>query len=309
MTTRMAAGVAAVLMALLGMTAATASPAAAAGPALSWAPPSGWQSYPEKKVTSDTSLTTLDGGGKDMRITLPARPVGPITIQNCRNAVLIGGSIKVLPFSQVGGYDQRAIYVKGCTGTVHIEGVLIDGNVARSESDGIAVNAPAATVQIQNVRAEGLRGSLSGNHADVFQPWGGVREFRIDRLTGSTNYQGLTAKPSSNSIGKGTIRNANVFSSGITPTDMGGYFFWINCNEYPLNLANVYVSPRSGRPFTQSVWPSVTHSTCPASVSGGVASWPKSTKTVGTVRQGTPTDGDYVPARAVGIGYVSPGYV
>ncbi len=309
MITRLAAGLAAVLMTLLGVTAATTTSAAAAGPALSWAPPSGWQSYPETKVTSATTLTYIDGRGGDVRITLPATPVGPISIQNCRNAVLIGGSIKVLPSSKVNGWDQRAIMVSGCTGTVHIEGVFIDGNVAGSEADGIAVNAPQALVQIQNVRAVGLRGSYSGNHADVFQPWGGVREFRIDRLTGSTNYQGLTVKPASNSIGKGTIRNANVFSSGVTPVDKGGYFFWLNCNEYPLTLENVHVSPRSGRPFNQSVWPSVTHESCPATVSGGVASWPKSPRTVGVVRQGTPTGGDYVPAGVAGSRYVSPGYL
>jgi hypothetical protein len=308
MKTRVAAGVAAVLMMLLGVTAVSVAPAAAAGPVLSWAPPSGWQSYPEKKVTSTTALTTVDGGGKDVRITLPAKPVGPIAIQNCRNAVLIGGSIKVLPSSQVNGYDQRAIYVKGCTGTVHIEGVLIDGNVAGSEADGIAVNAPKALVQMQNVRAVGLRGSYSGNHADVFQPWGGVREFRIDRMTGSTNYQGLTVKPASNSIGKGTIRNANVFSSEVTPIDKGGYFYWMNCDEYPLTLDNVYVSPRTGRSYGQSVWPNATHSSCAPTISGGAASWPKSPQTVGKVLQGLPSGGDYVPAKAVGTGYVSPGY-
>jgi hypothetical protein len=308
MLTRVAAGIAAVLMMLLGVTAVSPAPAAAAGPLLSWAAPSGWQSYPEKKVTSSSALTVVDGGGRDVRITLPAKPVGPITIQNCRNAVLIGGSIKVLPSSRVNGADQRAIYVKGCSGTVHIEGVLIDGNVAGSEADGIAVNAPAAVVQIQNVRAVGLRGSLSGNHADVFQPWGGVREYRIDRLTGSTNYQGINVKPASNAIGKGAIRNANVFSSGVTPTDRGGYFFWMNCNEHPLTLENVFVSPRVGKGFNQSVWPSVTHPSCAATVSAGVARWSQSPKTVGAVRQGAPTGGDYVPAGAAGIGYVSPGY-
>jgi hypothetical protein len=309
MMTRVAAGVAAVLMTLLGVTAVSAAPAAAAeGPVLSWAPPSGWKSYPEKKVTSATTLTTVDGGGSDVRIKLPAKPVGPITIRNCRNAVLIGGSIKVLPSSRVGGADQRAIYVKNCTGTVHIEGVLINGNVAGSEADGIAVNAPKAVVQMQNLRVVGLRGSHSGNHADVFQPWGGVREYRIDRLTGSTNYQGLTVKPASNSIGKGTIRNANVFSSGVTPVDKGGYFFWMDCNGHPLTLDKVYVSPREGRSFGQSVWPNATHPSCPNSVSDGVASWSESPKTAGTIRQGTPSGGDHVPASAVGIGYVSPGY-
>ncbi|PZA19172.1 hypothetical protein, partial [Modestobacter versicolor] len=263
---------------------------------------------PQKTVTSATALTVLDGRGGDLRVTLPSTPVGPITIQNCRNAVLIGGSIRVLPSSLVNGADQRAIYVKGCTGTVHIEGVLIDGNVAGAESDGIAVSAPSAVVQVQNVRVMGLRGSESGNHADVFQPWGGVREYRIDRLTASTNYQGINVKPATGGIGSGTIRNTNIASSGVTPVDKGGYFFWMNCDQHPIALEDVYVSPRSGRVFGQSVWPGITNATCPATVSGGVASWPGSPSTTGVVRQGAPLGGDFVPAGTVGAGYVSPGY-
>jgi hypothetical protein len=308
MMTRVAAGVAVVLLTVLGVSVVSAAPAGASGPVLSWAPPSGWQSYPEHKVTSATRLTTVNGGGGDVRITLPAAPVGPITIKNCRNAVLIGGSIKVLPSSKVNGLDQRAIYVKNCTGTVHIEGVLIDGNVPGSEADGIAVNSPAAVVQIQNVRAVGLRGSARANHADVFQPWGGVLEYRIDRLTGSTNYQGLTVNSATNSIGAGTIRNANVFSSGATPFNKGGFFFWMPCDEYPLTLENVYVSPRAGKEFDRSVWPSAAHASCPVTISDGVATWSRAVRIVGTVRQGTPPGGDYVPEGAVGIGYVSPGY-
>jgi hypothetical protein len=154
----------------------------------------------------------------------------------------------------------------------------------------------------------GLRGSLTHNHADVFQPWGGVREYRIDRLTASTNYQGINLKPSSNAIGKGTIRNTNIFSSGVTPIDRGGYFFWMNCNQHPVTLENVHISPRAGRPFGQSVWPSVTHSSCAATVSGGEAKWSNSPKTVGTIRQGTPAGGDYVPASTAGTNYVSPAY-
>jgi hypothetical protein len=327
----LAAAVVTVLLSMMGSTdagqatteAAPTSSAATAAPTapsltmasvasvsstLSWRPPTGWQTFPEKRVASATALTTIDGRGGDVRITLPSTPVGPITIQNCRNAVLIGGSIRVLPSSTVNGADQRGIYVKGCTGTVHIEGVLIDGNVAGAESDGIAVSAPSAVVQVQNVRIMGLRGSASGNHADVFQPWGGVREYRIDRLTATTNYQGINVKPATNPIGSGTIRRSNIASSGVTPIDNGGYFFWMNCNEHPITLEDVYVSPRTGRAFGQSVWPGTTHATCPATVSGGVASWPLSPSTAGVIRQGAPVGGDFVPAGTAGAGYVSPGY-
>lgn len=289
---------------------APVAPAAtnASGP-LSWAPPSGWENYPVHRITSTTSVTTVGARGGDVRIELdPSRPVAPVIIANCRNAVIMGGQINVLPTARIGTDDQRAIYVHKCTGTVHIEGVLINGNVNGSQADGIAVNAPEATVQIQNVRMEALRGTYSVNHADVFQPWGGVKEYRIDRLTGSTNYQGIQVRKDLGAIGKGTIRNANVGSSGVTPIERGGQFIRIDCNTYPLALENVFINPRSGRDMGYSVWPQTDDRSCPAKISNGVVSWPSIGNLSGAIREGKPASGDFVPAGTVGRGYVSPGY-
>jgi hypothetical protein len=287
---------------------ATTAPAAS-GDALSWGPPAGWENYPVTRITSTTSVTTVGARGGDVLVQLdPNRPVAPIIIANCRNAVVMGGQINVLPTARIGTDDQRAIYVHKCTGTVHVEGVLINGAVAGSQSDGIAVNAPEATVQIQNVRMEGLRGTYTVNHADVFQPWGGVREYRIDRLSGSTNYQGIQVRRDLGAIGRGTIRNADVASSGVTPIDRGGHFIRVDCNSYPLTLDNVYIAQREGRPLGMSVWPQTDDKSCPAVVSGGVASWPSIPSVSGGVREGRPAAGDFVPAGSVGLGYVSPGY-
>lgn len=278
--------------------------------ALSWAPPAGHASFPVKKVSGAGGLNTVDAGGGDVTIQLSSTgAVGPIVIKNCRNAVLIGGQIDVAATAQLGGSDQRAIYINSCTGVVHIEGVLINGAVNGSEADGIAVNAPKAVVQIQNVRVEGMQGGKSGNHADVFQPWGGVREYRIDRLTGSTNYQGLHVGVDLGPIGRGTVFNANIASSESGTVDKGGQFIWLDCNAYPLTLDNVYIAGRSGRSFGTSVWPQPDTSGCPATISAGVASWPGYTSLTGSVRDGRPPSGDFVPAGSVGLGYASPGYL
>ncbi|MGY2002839.1 hypothetical protein [Blastococcus sp. SYSU DS1024] len=282
--------------------------APASGP-LSWAPPAGWQNYPVTSITSTTSVTTVSGNGGDVLVKLPAdRPAAPVIIANCRNAVIMGGQITVLPTARIGTDDQRAIYVHKCTGTVHIEGVHINGNVNGSQADGIAVNAPEATVQIQNVRMDALRGTYSVNHADVFQPWGGVKEYRIDRLTGSTNYQGIQVRQDLGAISKGTIRNTNVGSSEVNPIERGGQFIRIDCNTYPLALENVYINPRSGRDMGYSVWPQTDDRSCPAKISNGVVSWPSIGNLSGTLTQGKPASGDFVPAGSVGLGYVSPGY-
>ncbi|MCZ2813413.1 MULTISPECIES: hypothetical protein [unclassified Modestobacter] len=280
------------------------------GAALSWAPPAGYANYPVTNVTATDTLTTVSGRGGDVLIKLPTdRAVGPITIADCRNAVIIGGSIRALPSAKVAGHDQRAIYVRNCTGTVHIEGVHIDGAVSGAQTDGIAANAPKAILQIQNVRVDGLRGMSTGNHADVFQPWGGLREYRIDRLTGSSNFQGLHIFENTGPIGSGVIRNTNISGHNDAPVDKGGYYIWTDCNDdYPIMLDGVYVAPRPGRPFGQSVWPSVTHKTCAANVANGVATWPKDSMITGSVREGRPSSGDFVPAGSVGRSYTSPGY-
>jgi len=277
--------------------------------ALSWAPPTGYARFPVKKVTGVGVLNTVDGKGGDVLVQLPTNgAVGPITIKNCRNAVLIGGEIQMVAALQLDGQDQRGIYLTGCTGTVHIEGVRINGDVAGSEADGIAVNAPKAIVQIENVRVDGMRGGKSGNHADVFQPWGGVREFRIDRLTGSTNYQGLHIGVDLGPIGGGTIRNTNIASTEGLPVDKGGQFLWLDCNAYPLTLDNVYVQGRAGRSFGSSIWPQPNNSSCPSVVRSGVATWPSYSSLSGSVASGTPVTGDFVPSGSVGAGYASPGY-
>src|SRR4051812_19200447 len=74
---------------------------AARAPALSWAPPAGYSRYPVKRVTAAKAFTSVDGNGGDIVVDLPDHAVGPIMIKDCRNAVLIGGHIRVLSKSRV----------------------------------------------------------------------------------------------------------------------------------------------------------------------------------------------------------------
>lgn len=288
-------------------------PPPTSGVKLTWAPPAGYTSYPVKNISNTSSFNQVNCGGGDAFIKLPRdKLVGPVYIIDCRNAVMIGGSIRVLPTSVVDGQDQRAIYVKNGTGTIHIEGVYIEGNVSGSTADAIAINAPSAIVVMQNINANAMRGS-SANHADVVQPWGGVREYRIDRMTGSTNYQGLhVGEAAGKVIGRGTIRNANIFSSGVQSDGKAGQYIWLpDSGEYPVALEGVYISGRPGDPFSRSIWPSTNSSSCAAKISGSpaVATWPGCAWITGKVTQGKPPGGDYVPPSSVGLNYVSPGYL
>lgn len=274
---------------------------------LTWAPPTGWQNYTVKNVTSATSLTTIDGGGGNVLIKLPTTSaVGPITIQNCANAVLIGGQINLLGSAKVNNADQRAIYIKNCTGIVHIEGVYINGDRAGAEGDGIAIDADFAIVQVQNVRIHKLYGGEDKaihNHSDIIQPWGGVKELRVDRLSGTSNYQGLQINSDLGPIGTVTIKNTNVGDSGVAPpTSAGGYYVWLKCaSGTKYTFTNAFVKPRGSFTLDRTIWDG---SYCNMVVNGNVASFTHSDITSGSSwTKGDPPNGDFVPAGSVGLNY------
>lgn len=245
---------------------------------------------------------------RDYRIVLPEqKKIGGTVLEGGRNIVIVGGQVSADP-NTTSDFERRGIYIKNAVGTVHIEGVEIDG--AGLPFDGIAINAPEATVQIQNVRVTNLNGSYDGFHADVIQPWGGVRDLRIDRVTGSSNYQGLFLQPDLGPIGSATIQNVDLTHTGPASSS-GAYMVWLanGCTSYPISLSEVYVGSDVAWDLNRMVYPSATAgpAECAAQVSGGSASWPRLPIT-GSVVQGSPAGGSFVPAGVAGTGYVSPGY-
>jgi len=234
---------------------------------------------------------------RDYVIKLPAaKKVGATVLDGGRNVVVIGGHATI-PADTTDGSSHRAIYVKNATGTVHLEGIEIDGS-GGGESDAIAISAPQATVQIENVRATGIRGGHSTWHADVIQPWGGVRELRVDGLTASSNYQGLQLNRSGGAIGSASLRRIDL-SQGPGPYDLGGFMLWLTngtaCDGYPVSLDQVYLSPRAGRTVEHSVWPE--DEACLAAL-----------PITGEVTPGAPPGGSFVPAGTAGPAYRTPGY-
>lgn len=283
------------------------SPPTTSGNKLTWTPPSGYQNYAVKNASVQTSTQTINGGGGDMLIKLPSQPTGSITLTNCRNVVIIGGQINIPPNSGA-GTDQRGIYVQGCTGTVHIEGVYINGDIPTAEGDGIAISAPSAIVQVQNVRVYKLYGGYDTtlhNHSDIIQPWGGVSELRVDRLTGSSNYQGLQINRDLGDIGAVVIKNTDIGDSGVpTPDGKGGYYVWPKCGAGTRYVfENTYVKPRSGKTLSSTIWAGG----CGLTISGSTATFTHSDVT-GSWISGVPAYGENVPAGLAGTSYVSPGY-
>ncbi len=260
-------------------------------------------------VTSNTLDKT-----KDYIVKLPAkRKVGATILEGGRNIVIIGGYITVPTGNKPQDINSRAIYIKNAEGTVHIEGVLID-NSGNSDFDGIAICAPSAVVQIQNCRIMGLTGLFKGTHSDIVQPWGGVKELRIDRLTGSSNYQGLFIPQDLAPIGSAVISHVDMKALPNSYHPNGTYLLWFTKDQdgnsvYPITFEEVYIIPLEGRTAGQTVWPHVKSPQAIAAVQNGKEiSWPTLKSVKGVVTEGAPPGGEFVPEGVAGLDYSSPGY-
>jgi hypothetical protein len=296
-----------------GGSTATSATAVPRGP-LRWAPPA-LHDPTTILLGRGYSDTTLDPE-RDYVIRLPsADKRGGVTIEGGHDVVVIGGHVTLPSGAPPGAANDRyrtGLYLKGQTGTVHVEGVLFDA-APGVRWDAIDIDAPAATVQLENVRADGVRGGFHSFHADVVQPWGGVRALRIDHLSASSNYQGLTLPIDEGPIGSAQVSHVDLhgLSAGAQGT---GHLLWLTtgsrtCRSYPVALHDVYVRPRAGETLGETVWPQRGHpGRCAARTHDAVASWPRLRRIRGDVRAGAPPGGSYVPPGVAGVGYVSPGY-
>ena len=243
--------------------------------------------------------------------------VGTVWIEGCRNLVSMGGW-NTIPLSSdlSNNANSRILYLSGTAGRAHIEGLLGDAS-GGSMSDGIDINAPLATVEIENVRIDGIYGYMDRFHADCVQPFGGVKALRIYNFTCNTAYQGLSIWPVSGSPAGWTadIERTNITSIGAQiwgSHNNGGYIYWPCADSACTNgaltsLYSVYLQARPTNLFASTVYSPAT------TLNAWVLAAPTITfpgmKVVGHVTQGPPPGGDFVPAGVAGVHYVSPGYL
>ena len=266
---------------------------------LTWAPPA-LENPTVITLTKDGWSPKLDNE-KDYIIRLPDEPrEQTVRIQGGRNVVLIGGHIRI---PKKGSSNHRAIYIQdGAPGrTVHIEGVLVTCH-DEDEGDAIAIDAPNTIVQVENFRVENLQGAINTdeghNHSDIIQPWGGVAELRVDKLTGNSNYQGLFLNADSNKNGAIILKNINLKADEEWfDGAKGGYMLWLDEKSSPpprIELENVYVKPRKGRALENTVHPAGS-----ALIQNGHASWPSLAHVTCGVYLADVLSPDFVPAGSV----------
>ena len=282
-------------------------------PKLAWAPPA--LLNPVTIELSDSATTNSLDKAKDYIVKFPPRiKTGMTWLEGGRNVVIIGGHTTCPPGPESAKNQGRALYIKNATGIVHIEGVLID-NSAGGDFDGISICATQAVVQVQNCRIVGLTGLMRQNHSDIIQPWGGVRELRVDRLTGSSNYQGLFLPQDLGAIGRIDLRHVDLSFSAKNPDSNVTYLLWMTkgtdkAESAPISLDEVYITPRHGQTVgAQAVWPSTTRPAPGfAKEKDGIVTWPDLPAITGSVHAGPPPSGEFVPEKLAGLTYHSPGY-
>jgi pentaxin family protein len=317
--------------AVTGSLVAAPPPAPAPSPggsALTWAPPVNWQNY--------TTLNVGSGGQFNLDDNTDYKIVGAQTstylwLVGGRNIVIMGSDIEFN--NPTGIADVGAIYIKDGSNPVsgrivHIEGTKIAGSQVR---DGIQINAGSAIVQVEN-DYDVLSANYNATtiHNDIIQPYGGVKELRIDGYSGNTTCQGGMFKrdlPDGTANGPIYLRRVNF--RDVTDGSTCGYMSWVsssgNTNIYTDGINGFWLQQGSSRTFQHSIWPDNNSSTPPliqADANGTYATYPTLNgagssgqmwrkwdgSANGQIRQGVPPGGDFVPLSSVGLGYVSPGY-
>jgi len=251
---------------------------------------------------------------KDYIINMPSTPLqAGLALVGGHNVVLIGGEISI-PWqgddASIG--DRTMLLIRGATGIVHIEGLLGGGE---DISEGIQIDAPDAIVQLQNIRIDNVHArdqeDFSDNHPDLIQTYGNVKELRIDGFTGSSDYQGFFLVADYNGP-HGTVIASRI---NIIGEATARYLWWLDPEEgagtVSLNDVWIDVPPERDGGLSYAVWPDAYDESSDraqlATAEAGyeTISWPfvDSSAIIGTINEGTPSDGDFVPADSVGIGY------
>jgi hypothetical protein len=283
-----------------GITVNVSNPTAS-GPRLTWAPPA--LSNPVTiDVPNSNGRLVLDTS-RDYIVNVDhLTACGGLWLEGGRNIVVVGGQITI-PGPCASAYDRTAVKVRANAGTVHLEGILIDGSYTH---DAIVTASPSTTLQVENVRVEKLT-ALDSNHPDCLQTQGGLGRLRIDRFTCSTPLQGIFLKiEGGNTVGPADIRRTN-FKGAF-------HAFWQETTTVgPITLSDVWIG-NSQRTFGLDVWPqkdaygqSDPNRRAVVSSDGSYL-WFTNSNIAGRIEKGLPPSGDFVPASAAGASYVSPGY-
>jgi hypothetical protein len=282
---------------------------------LTWSPPVLSNPTVFSPTNTDYSSRYLDAAGADVLVHMPSfvltnypGAIGCLRIDNAHHIVIQGGQFDA-PTSAGNEFQRMAMVFSGCTGTIHVEGVLV-GSDTSYITDAIDVySSPLATLQVQNCeffpRAVDEADFTDAHSDGIFVDNSGtglsLKNLRTDRLRINTDYQGLSV------LGKGctayfTRTHVIISEKGQDTTTQA---IWQADNSDPMTFGpDVWLTPRPGQALGFSVHPDASdanHARRPSVSATNFVTWPGEPTIVGGVQGGTPPV-DFV-ATDRGIGY------
>jgi hypothetical protein len=250
----------------LALTALISLVIAGAAEAGTWSPPR-MTGATTIQLSTDRAWYPLDRD-RDYILKLPPGGYtrGGLTIDGGRNVTLIGGHIWVPETGARQLAARRGLLLVNQRGTVHVEGVQIDGP---GLSEGIQLGQPfGSTVQLEDIFIGYVRArdrvNFTDNHPDLVQTWAGPKRLLIDGLSGTTDFQGLFLEPVSAVCSTAACqpsqtpgRTWDLRNIDIKGTSSARVLFW-KASDFPISQANLWAKT-SGRSPHASVWPSQNH--------------------------------------------------
>jgi hypothetical protein len=233
------------------------------------------------RLTSANAGSLRLDSNRDYKLVLPAngplRAPNGLRISGGHNVVLVGGTIDIPGHSGAGELQDQ-------TGTIHLEGVRFTGTQLM---EGLDLQEPNATVELENIYFATVHGTYTTNHADLIQTWAGPKRLLIDGLYGTTQYQGFFLLPNQHYTGPAPqlfdFRNIYINDQG------GAYALWLQTSpRVPLHVSNVNVTPNAARTWRGWwLWPKpVNGDTTWSQVKSAAAAPPPMAKQIATAGLG-----------------------
>jgi hypothetical protein len=256
--------------------------------------------------TVSSGNRTLDGGGGDWNVVMPATPLtgrsgdAALVIKNVHNVKLIGGEILInTPYSTGSVASQQGVFITGTvTGEVFIEGLWVHGT---SVGQAILIACGAGTVTIQNSRLETYH-TVGTIHTDAIQTYSGPHTLQMYQNTLYSNGLSLQMQPrefcSGCSFGTWHYERQDMHQvTAQAPAlnkSASGKAWWAEYHE------DFWLEPNPSH--SQPIMVNWSYAPNGWSPAGG-------TNVSGeALNIGTPGGGNFVPLGVAGTGYVSPGY-
>jgi hypothetical protein len=298
----------AVLCLLCAGAATSDAGAGSLGAKLTWAPPK-LQHPVTYHVSGNGPGTILARAGQDSVVVWDSPTHRRIRFSGGRHWVIRGGEVNNdRPWRNRD--DQSGLQFEHATGTVFIEGMYIHGGYG---TDGIRLGAGGSdtTLIVQNSRVIERFSGDDGYHADVLQVYGGVRSLKVDRLTGSGDYQGQMWKQEKGTVfGPTDFRRVNFRATAPELNPMINLV--MKAPTQPVVLSEVYSRPDSRfahGDFCRANVPAAAAHCGKDAFGRKYVTWSGTPiRVTGRVTQGVPFGGDFVPSGTAGMRYHSPGY-